>query len=58
MNALDGVIFDPQQKNPQRIKKCNKEYIKKLDYANVNQCIWVRKTRIISSLCKQNKTES
>ena len=24
-----------QQKDPQRIKKCDEEYIKKLDYANV-----------------------
>ena len=26
---------DPQQKYPQRIKKCDKEYIKSLDYTNV-----------------------
>ena len=26
---------NPQQKDSQRIKKCNKEYIKKLDYTNV-----------------------
>ena len=25
----------PQQKDPQRIKKCDKEYIQKLDYTNV-----------------------
>ena len=25
---------NPQQKDPQRIKKCDKEYIKKLDYTN------------------------
>ena len=27
--------LNPQQKDPQRIKKCDKEYIKKLDYTNV-----------------------
>ena len=26
---------NPQRKDPQRIKKCDKEYIKKLDYTNV-----------------------
>ena len=27
--------FETTTKNPQRIKKCDKEYIKKLDYTNV-----------------------
>ena len=34
MNALDGHS-NPQQEDPQRIKKWDKEYIKKLDYASV-----------------------
>ena len=32
MNALDGVTFEPTTKNPQKIKICNTEYIKNLDY--------------------------
>ena len=38
MNALDGVIpsLNQQEKNPQRIKKCDKKYIENLDYTNVS----------------------
>ena len=37
MHALDGVIFDiwTHNKYPQIIKKCDKEYIKNLDYTDV-----------------------
>ena len=38
MNALGGAIFDTRthnRKDPQRIKKCDKDYIKKFDYTNV-----------------------
>ena len=54
MNATDGVISDilnPQEKNPQRIKKIDKEYIKNLDYNGIELLVPIKQYNAID---KQN----
>ena len=52
MNASEGRHLNPQIKDPQRIKKSDKEYVKNLDYTGIKFPVTIKQ---FNNIEKQNK---